>query len=289
MSSDGSEEDGRWGLKKARLRGTRVARANSTNVLMRTLRASIAVARATLTVLAAWSVVAGCKGNTTASSGNTFGDDGDQGTGSSGGSGSSGGTGASSGGGGSASTQSPTMPSADYADGGISCGPQAGCAPSEQCCYAAPAAPEAGAFGPGGFGGGLGGGFGAPSLTCTSAGSCSGSSLSCSSSQHCSGGQVCCFMYQQSEAGAAPGGPGGGGFAGFGAPMTFTAACADECPAGDMVHYQLCASSGDCPSGQTCVPGTYTTYCAAMGAPPGGPTNPTGPTNPQDFDDGGSD
>ena len=252
---------------------------------MRTLRASIAVARTTGTVLlAAWSVVAGCKGNATSSSGNTFGDDGDQGTGSSsGGSGSSGGAGASSGGG-SASTQSPTMPSADYADGGISCGPQAGCAPSEQCCYGAPATSEAGAFGPGGFGGG----FGAPSLSCTSAGSCSGSSLSCSSSQHCSGGQVCCFVYQASEAGAGAGGP-GGGFAGFGAPMTFTAACADECPGGDMVHYQLCASSDDCPNGQACIPGTYTTYCADMGAPPGGPTNPTGPTNPQDFEDGGSD
>ena len=228
MLPDGLDEDGRWGLNKVHFRGTRRARADSTNVLMRTLSASIA--GATLTVLAACSLVAGCKGSATSSSNTTFGDDDDQGVGSSGGSGSGGGAGSSSGGG-SASSEPPTMPSADYADGGIACGPQAGCATSQQCCYGGAPAVEAGAFGPGGFGG-----VGAPTMTCTSAGSCTGSSLSCSSSQHCSGGQVCCFAYQESEAGAS-GGP-GGAFGGFGAPMTFGAECAGDCPTGDMVHYQ---------------------------------------------------
>ena len=77
--------------------------------------------------------------------------------------------------------------------------------------------------------------------------------------------------------------------------MSFSAECADNCPTGDMVHYQLCASSTDCPSGQSCIMGTYTTYCANMGGgplpggrrPTGGPTG--GPTNPQNGDDGGSD
>ncbi len=76
-------------------------------------------------------------------------------------------------------------------------------------------------------------------------------------------------------AGASPGGPA----TAFGA---FSAQCADDCPGGDMVHYQLCASSSDCPSGQQCVPGTYTTYCADTGGP-------GGPTGPQSGDDGGSD
>jgi hypothetical protein len=139
----------------------------------------------------------------------------------------------------------------------------------------------AGEAGLGGFGG-FGGGFGAAATTCTPVGSCVGSSLGCSTSQQCSSGQVCCFEYQTSEAGAAGGGV--GGFAGFGAPMTFTAECADECPSGDMVHYQLCASSSECPSGQQCVPGTYTTYCDDTGGGPG-----TTPTGGQGDDDGGSD
>src|SRR5579859_1202171 len=219
---------------------------------MRMARAAIAGASVTL---AAWTLAAGCKSSTSPGVGDngSFGNS----TGSSGGGGATSGSS-----GGSTSGAAPSAPSADYTDGGISCGFNAGCAPSEQCCYAPPSAPsaEAGPPGLGGFGG-----F-APMPMCTSAGSCSGSSLSCSSSQHCSSGQVCCFVYQASEAGAAPGGPAGGlgGFGGFGAPamMTFSAQCADTCPAGDMVHYQLCASSSECPSGQSCVPGTYTTYCA---------------------------
>ena len=137
---------------------------------------------------------------------------------------------------------------------------------------------DAGPPGPGGFGAFTGA---ATALSCTAAGSCSGSSLSCSGSAHCASGQVCCFAFQQGE--------GGAGVGGFGAPMAFSAQCADSCPSNDMIHYQLCASAADCPSGQSCVPGTYTTYCAAMGGGfPGGGT-PGGPTNPQTGDDGGSD
>ena len=236
---------------------------------MRTARAVIAGASVTL---AAWVFAAGCKSNT--ASGPGLGDDslGNNAGTSSGGGTTSGSSGGSTAGG------SPSAPSADYSDGGISCGPQGACAPSEQCCYAPAPAAEAGPPGLGGFGG-FGGG---PTTSCTPAGSCAGSSLSCSSPSHCAGGQVCCFAYTQSEAGAGP-----GGFAGFAAPMMgFSAECADNCPTGDMVHYALCASSTDCPSGQSCIRGTYTTYCANMG-----PTNPQGggPTNPQGGGDGGSD
>jgi hypothetical protein len=247
---------------------------------MRTTKVTIAAASITLAV---WVSAAGCGNKTTPNAGgDSFGAD----NSSSGGTGSTGSSGGATSGssGGSSSGASSTAPSADSADGGISCGPGAGCPQSEQCCYAAPTVPaEAGPPGPGGFGAFTGG---APALSCTTAGSCSGSSLSCSSTQHCSSGQVCCFVYQQTEAGAGPGG--------FGAPMAFTAQCADDCPGGDMVHYQLCASSSECPNGQSCIPGTYTTYCADMGGgPPGGGVpgggTPGGPTTPPMDDDGGSD
>jgi hypothetical protein len=226
----------------------------------------------------------GCKSSTNSSI-PVFGDD-DSGSGATGSaSGSSGGTGGSSSGG-AASGGSSSAPSPEFADGGISCGAQGGCAPSEECCYPTSAPMSAGEAGaPGALGGlgGFGGGIGAPATTCTQAGSCTGSSLGCSSTQHCSGGEVCCFVYQASEAGAAA-----GGFAGFGAPMAFTAECADECPGGDMIHYQLCASSSECPNGQQCVPGTYTTYCNAMGGgPAGGAGGPNGAQGGDD--DGGSD
>jgi hypothetical protein len=208
--------------------------------------------------------VTACNGQTsTSTSDNTgFGND-DGGGGSSGGS--SGGVSSNGGnGGGSSSGSAP-----GYVDGGISCGVQGGCATSESCCYST-------ATGAGGFPAGP---------TCAASGSCSGSSLDCSSTTHCSGSQVCCFAFAPMDAGAgqgagqseAGGGVGGfGGFGGFGAPAPaqgFSAQCADQCPSGDMVHYQLCATSSECPSGQNCVPGQYTTYCAAggMNGFPGGP------------------
>jgi hypothetical protein len=215
--------------------------------------------------------VDGCKSD--ASPNEQFvGDDGEGG-----GTGSSGGTAASSSSGGSGGAAS--APSADYADGGIACGPGLGCAPSEECCYAAAPAGDGGV--PGMLGGfaPFGGGAGAAATSCTPAGSCTGSSLACSGTQQCSGGQVCCFAYQEAEASAAA-----GPFGGFGAPMAFAATCADDCPGNDMIHYQLCASSSDCPSGQQCVPGTYTTYCAGMGGAPAG-----GPPDAEIDDDGGSD
>jgi hypothetical protein len=233
----------------------------------------MAGAMTTLTALGAWVCIAGCKGNTTANAGfeddDSLGSDASAGNGN--GSGSTGGT---------RSGGAPSAPSAAYADGGIACGIQAGCAPSEACCYATPATDASAPRAPGGFGG-VGAGAGAAALSCVPAGSCAGSSLACSSTQHCSGGQVCCFAYQQDEAGAAPAGP-AAGFGGFGAPPAFSAQCADDCPGGDMVHYQLCASSADCASGQQCIPGTYTPYCADTGGP-------GGPTGPQSGDDGGSD
>lgn len=220
--------------------------------------------------------VGGCKSDA-APNEEFIGDDGEGGA-----TGSSGGTAAGSSSG--STSGAASAPSADYADGGISCGLGLGCAPSEECCYAGAPAGDGGV--PGMLGGfaAFGGGPGGAATSCTPAGSCTGSSLACSSTQHCSGGQVCCFAYQQAEAGAAA-----GPFAGFGAPMAFSATCADDCPGNDMVHYQLCGSSSDCPSGQQCIPGTYTTYCSGMGgAPTGGPPMGDQPDAEGD-DDGGSD
>jgi hypothetical protein len=83
---------------------------------------------------------------------------------------------------------------------------------------------------------------------------------------------VCCFAFAATDAGPAV----GGGLPGFAPAQAFSAQCADQCPAGDMVHYQLCATAADCPSGQSCVPGTYTTYCAAMNARGGFPGSDAG-------------
>jgi hypothetical protein len=141
------------------------------------------------------------------------------------------------------------------AAGNVACGTQGACSSSEDCCYAA--AGDAAA------GGGLGGFAAAqpPAPTCVPKGSCGGSSLSCSSTAQCGGGQVCCFAYQTQTSGAGEGGL--AAFGGFAAMMPFSAQCASDCPSGDMVHYQLCASASECPSGMSCVQGTYTTYCAA--------------------------
>jgi len=140
------------------------------------------------------------------------------------------------------SSSGGTAPTAT--DSGIPCGMQGACTPPQECCFASQFAP-----------------------TCAAPGSCSASSLACSSTQHCSGGQVCCFAFNASDGGMA----GAGGFAAPGA-AGFNAQCASQCPTGDMVHYQLCASASDCPGGQSCIRGTYTTYCAApleAGAFPG--------------------
>jgi hypothetical protein len=180
---------------------------------------------------------------------------------------SSGGTGnASSGGGGTSSgsdaSSGGTSPSSAYADGGISCGFGGGCAPSEACCYAAMA----------------GGGFGAPAAPqCTAPGSCSGSELDCTSTMHCSGSQVCCFAFATSDAGA------GGGFPG--AAAGFGAKCASSCPTGDMVHYQLCVSTSECPGGESCIMGQYTTYCAQIPGPDGGNTGAEASAGAQDGGD----
>jgi hypothetical protein len=204
-----------------------------------------------------------------ASSGNTS-----SGTGS--GTTSNGGGGGNVGGG---SSSSGNAPSSAYADGGIACGFAGGCAPDQACCY--------GGMTGGGNGGGMGFGFpGGPG--CTAQGSCSGSEFDCTSTMHCTGSQVCCFAFASNDAGT---GGGGGAFPGFGAAQGFSAHCADSCPTGDMVHYQLCASASECPSGQSCIPGMYTTYCATARAPGadggggGGPADASGDVEAQDGGD----
>ena len=190
---------------------------------MRTAKAAFAGASLSLV---AWVCAAGCSNKTTPNPGvDGFG----QGTSSSGG-----GTGTGSGGGatsgssgGSSSGASASSPSADYADGGISCGAQAGCPQSEQCCYGAPVSRRGGRTRVPADSARI---RGAAALTCTSAGSCRALRSLARVRHIVLWRQVCCFAYQASEAGAGAGGP-GAGFGGFGAPMAFTSACADECPA----------------------------------------------------------
>ena len=71
-----------------------------------------------------------------------------------------------------------------------------------------------------------------------------------------------------------------------GGTMSFTAQCQASCGTGS---YQLCVSDSECPSGNTCTMGQYTTYCNAMGM--GGPANPFGdagfPNQMNPFGDGG--
>jgi hypothetical protein len=91
------------------------------------------------------------------------------------------------------------------------------------------------------------------SPTCTTMGACQGSFLSCTSTANCSGSQVCCFTFAD-DAGASTGmGP-------------FTTECADSCSA---PSYKLCASDSECSNGDTCVTGSYTTYCGTGGGIPG--------------------
>ena len=152
------------------------------------------------------------------------------------------------------------------------CGATA-CSASQVCCY-----------GTGGM----------PS--CTASGSCTGSFLACTGQADCSG-QTCCFTYGPAGGGTPAGGGAsgggrarrsrqpirwrwqplrrwcdGGGFPGApGGTMSFTAQCQASCGTGS---YQLCVSDSECPSGDTCTMGQYTTYCNAMGM--GGPANPFG-------------
>lgn len=93
---------------------------------------------------------------------------------------------------------------------------------------------------------------------------------------HCSGGQVCCFAFATSDAGA------GGGL--FGA-TGFSAQCASSCPTGDMVHYRLCASTSECPSGESCIMGQYTTYCAQTPGLDGGNAGAEASSGAQDGGD----
>ncbi len=162
-----------------------------------------------------------------------------------------------------------TAPTQANVDSGIACGVQGACAAPQACCYAAATAPLAPA----------------PAPTCIAQSACAGSSLSCSSTAQCSGSQVCCFVYEMPDAGQ---GDGGRAFPVIGA-QTFSAQCADQCPTGDMMHYQLCAVASECPSGESCVRGTYTTYCAATrgGGGPGFPFPDGGGGLGFPFPDGG--
>jgi hypothetical protein len=227
---------------------------------MRMTRAAIAGASV---ILAPWMYAAGCKGNS--ASGLELHDDGaaGDGAGSSSGAGSSGVQTSGSGGGTGFSAPSP-------GESGLSCGPQGGCKVYQECCYLKPgqANPPVGnrdlwALVDGG-------------TLCTPPGSCpEWSSLSCSNPSNCGGpGRVCCLVFQRSEAGAGPDGSGDI----FAPMMSFSAECTENCPTGDMLHYQLCAaSSSDCPKGQSCIPGTYAAYCGTMdGGPPDGASPQTG-------------
>jgi hypothetical protein len=129
-------------------------------------------------------------------------------------------------------------------EGGITCGLQGACAPSEECCRGA----STNFLTP-------------PSMTCVAKGSCQGASLDCSSSAHCGASEVCCFAYATPDGGAEAG---AGGAFGAGLNASYSATCQSSCPVGDGAHYQLCASSADCPSGQQCVTtAPVAPYCAA--------------------------
>jgi hypothetical protein len=128
-------------------------------------------------------------------------------------------------------------------EGGIACGLQGACAPSEECCRGTSASLLA-----------------PPSMTCVARGSCAGSSLDCSSSAHCGASEVCCFSYATADGGAEAGA--GGAFGALG--QAYSSSCQSSCPGGDGVHYQLCATSADCPSGQQCMTAApVAPYCAA--------------------------
>jgi hypothetical protein len=140
-------------------------------------------------------------------------------------------------------------------DAGILCG-LAPCSQSDICCYAS----------------------GTP--TCKAAGSCMGSAVTCASNSACPSSQTCCFTYEQD---AAP--------AGLFATPSFTAQCQDSCPS---TSYQLCTTTADCTSGDTCVPGPYARYCAppyeggAFVFPDGGFVFPRRDAAPPPGEDGSS-
>ena len=103
--------------------------------------------------------------------------------------------------------------------------------------------------------------------------------IACEDTSSCSDGQVCCASISI------------GGAAGFG----FSVACAASCP---ETGFQLCATSAECPSGESCTPSPLGmgSYCAAPfdasafprrdgGFPfgdAGGPTTDGGPSPSED-------
>ena len=99
-----------------------------------------------------------------------------------------------------------------------------------------------------------------PLAGCTASSACTGSAISCSGPAGCSAGQVCCFGFA-TDAGVSAAGVG----------TSFTTQCATDCPTGDMVHYQLCGSSSDCPAGEVCNNmAPYAPYCFSAGGRDGG-------------------
>jgi hypothetical protein len=66
--------------------------------------------------------------------------------------------------------------------------------------------------------------------TCTNQGQCNGASLSCTSASSCPPNEVCCATLTQQQQ---------------------SSQCASQC-AGGFQNPQLCASSTECPKGQTC-------------------------------------
>jgi hypothetical protein len=122
----------------------------------------------------------------------------------------------------------PTLP----ADASVACG-LATCSATQVCCYGTGVLPS-----------------------CVDAGSCGGSTLTCSSKADCTSGS-CCFSYAYdggttTDDGGRPATPSG-----------FSSQCQDTC---DTSAFVLCAGNGDCPDGETCLPGPYAGYCASVDA-----------------------
>lgn len=66
--------------------------------------------------------------------------------------------------------------------------------------------------------------------------SCSGRAVACDDGTDCAMGTVCCANIRVRDGGT---------------PTLESSACAATCPAGDV---RFCSSSGECPTGQTCMP-----------------------------------
>jgi hypothetical protein len=129
--------------------------------------------------------------------------------------------------GGSSGTGTPQT----IADAGVACG-LTPCTGSQVCCYGSGLMPS-----------------------CVDPGSCGGSTLTCSSKGDCTSGS-CCFTYQYDGGTTTDGGRPA-------TPSGFAAECQDTC---DTTSFALCTTSSDCPDGDTCLPGPYARYCAAVDA-----------------------